>query len=131
MRPDGEVGNDEHAEEDESSDAHRPGEAHLRNQLRDHDWENDAAERGARGCYSECSGTVFQKPRWEYVHSGIKDCGGSNGAAHPLREEDLVVLRRQRNHHQSKNMADRAEEEEMARSVGVEYVSEDRPAGKH
>lgn len=46
-RFDGQVSNDEEKEDHEGGGAHGPAVADLRDQMANHDWEDDAAETGA------------------------------------------------------------------------------------
>jgi hypothetical protein len=71
-RPNEQVGENQQPEDHEGADSHRPGEADLSHELRDHDGEDDAAERGAAGCDSEGEGALLEEPCRHAVEGGIE-----------------------------------------------------------
>lgn len=86
------IGNTQHEQDEESTDAHRPGKPDFGNQLGDHDREDDATETGAGGCDAEGEGAAGGEPGTDGVDGGVEDGACADGAADSLCEDELVVL---------------------------------------
>jgi hypothetical protein len=91
-RPNEQVCDNQQPEDREGADSHRPGEADFFHELRDHDGEDDAAQRGAAGCDAEGEGTLLEEPCRHTVEGRIETHGRAKCAANTLREEELVVF---------------------------------------
>lgn len=61
----------------------------------------------------------------------IEDHAGSDGAADTLREDELIVLRRDRGHHETEHMKERARGEEVSCAVVVVEETEERATNEH
>lgn len=51
--------------------------------------------------------------------TGIKNTTSSDTAADPLRQQELVILRAERGHHQPEDMQERSNEQRISRTMHV------------
>ena len=115
----GQVGDDQHAEDEEGGDAHGPGEADLGNQALHEDGEDDASERGAGGHDAKGKGAASEEPGADGGHGRVEDGGGAEGREDALGEDELVVFGGKRGHHEAEDVQEAANEEEVAGAVTV------------
>lgn len=108
---DGDVGDDEQEQYDEGAGAHGPGEADLADEARRGDGEDDAPDAGPRGGDAEGGAALLAEPPVQRVERALEDGRGADGAADPLRQQELVVLRREGRHHQPEDVQERATED--------------------
>ena len=122
------VGDDQQAQDQEAGDAHGPAVADLRQQPLHQDGEDDAAERGAAGHDAERERAPPQEPRRRRRHGRVEDAAGAQRRADALGQQDLVVLRAQRGHHDAEDVQEGAHQQDVARAVAVVEGADDGTA---
>lgn len=75
---DGEIGEDEKAEDEEGGGAHGPAEGGSDHQALEHDGEDHTAERRARGHDAEGKGSVLLEPSPHRGNCRVEDHRGAN-----------------------------------------------------
>lgn len=116
------IRDDHERQDEEGTDAHRPAKSDLRDQLLDHDGENDTADRRARGGHAQREGSSSQEPRHHGGHGRVEDHGGTEGRAHALREDELVVRGGDGGHHQPEDVEEGPQKKEDTGTVVVWYI---------
>lgn len=89
-----------------------------------HNGQHHAAQGGARDHDATGGSAATGKPGNERRHAGVENGAGTHGGQDGLREEELVVLRRQRKKHKTQDVAQGAEPEQPSRPVVVKQTTE-------
>lgn len=106
---DRQVGNDEQEEDQKGADPHRPAKPDLPHEMVHHDGEDDASQAGSGYRHTQGQGTTVVKPCGYRGGRGEEDSGRSRSAANRLREDELVIFRGDRGHHETKNVEEASE----------------------
>ena len=116
---DREIGDGEHEENEECRTSHGPGKSNVGDQSLYHDREDDSSHRRASSDDPKSKGSLLKEPRRHRAHGRIKYHARTNAGAQPLCEEELVVLRGQRSHHQTEDFQKGPDNEQISRAVVV------------
>lgn len=91
-----------------------------------HDGEDDASQAGSGYRHAQGQGTTVVKPCGHRGRRGEEDRGRSRSAANRLREDELVIFRGDRGHHEAENVEEASEYQEPPGPEAVKQSPENR-----
>lgn len=121
-------GDEEQRGNQKGAGAHGPAVADPVNHVRHHDGEHDAAQAGTGGEQAKGEAAAAVEPAAHAGDGREEDGGDANGAAHALRQKELVVLCGDGGHHETKDVQEGAGHEQP---LGPVLVKQDADEGAH
>lgn len=105
--------------------------ARLLNHAGDDDGKQHATKRRTGRRKTDSHAAFFVEPCRDAGNGRREDAGSSDGRAHPLAEQELVVLLGDGCHHESEDVQERAPDQKVRRAIVVEDEACDRACGQH